>query len=104
MSESVKKEETVVRKKQLGKKGWLKQPGDCDMKVYEDGVGVYMLAGGCSQAIEALVMRCASDLGIKADWNYVGGRAVVHVLGTEEQQKAVVAWLDIHHKIQGASL
>lgn len=52
------------------------------------GVGVLVIAGLASTAIEAQVVRWREELKMPLDWSYAGGRAVVVCL---PQHKADVA-------------
>lgn len=82
-------------------KDWLAQPDRCDQEVWEKGIGVFLITGGTSQAIEGLVQRCASDLGLKVDWNYIGGRAIVRVIGDESVQTQVAEWMESNLPMSG---
>jgi uncharacterized membrane protein YczE len=67
-----------------------KQPKTtCNKQVARNGKAVYMIAGLPSTAVEAIVVRIREETNIKVDWHYTGGRAVVLVLGTQEERNLV---------------
>lgn len=57
----------------------LTTPDPCDNDIYKNGSVVMVVQGGML-AIDGFVAE-ASRLGVKMDWHYVGGRAVVKTLG-----------------------
>lgn len=49
----------------------------CDPQLFAQGVGVCIIDGLASTAVEAQVVRWQRELQCPLDWHYVGGRAVV---------------------------
>lgn len=53
----------------------------CDPEVYKNGVAIAIIADRDHSEIEALVQKLTKQIGIKMDWHYVAGRAVVKAIG-----------------------
>lgn len=61
----------------------------CDEEIYKNGTGVVVLEGR-SKVVEAIVQTASMQSGIKMDWHYVAGRAMVKTLGdAAEARKAI---------------
>lgn len=56
-------------------------PAPCNQEVFEKGEVAFVMAGKRSADIEEYVQGLAKQTGQQVDWHFVGGRAVVKVLG-----------------------
>lgn len=65
-------------------------PPPCDAEIYEKGECVFV-GHGPSNAVERWVKRIAELSGQRVDWHYVGGRAVVLVLGDTEKVRKTIS-------------
>jgi hypothetical protein len=62
---------------------------ECDPEVYEKGECVWLVAGLCSTAIEAVVVRVREETGAKVDWHYMAGRGLIRVVGDDDSKEKV---------------
>lgn len=62
----------------------------CDFEVYKHGTALLLL-DGWQRDVEPWVQRVAKESGERVDWHYVGGRAVVLVLGDERAHARAMA-------------
>lgn len=65
-------------------------PDPCDPEIFRRGSAVLVL-DGASNAVERCVRRLARASGVRLDWHYVGGRAVVKMLGDSADWARVLA-------------
>ena len=59
----------------------------CDEDIYKNGDIVGVIDGTRSGIVEGLVYEASRESGIKMDWHYVAGRAVVKTLGDVERAR-----------------
>lgn len=87
-----------MKKINLGASGWLKQPVSCDDRVYHEGKPIYTITGLPSQAIDGLVSRCASDLGLIVDWYFIAGRAIVKLFSSnfDTDLNKIHKWMELN--------
>ncbi len=65
-------------------------PDPCDPEIFEHGTAVLVL-NGASNAVERYVRTLARVSGVRMDWHYVGGRAVVRMVGDSADWARVLA-------------
>lgn len=63
----------------------------CDPDVYENGIGVGFFRNLSPPTIETILADWRQYLkpGAKVDWHYMGGRAVVRVLGSPRDRQEI---------------
>lgn len=76
----------------------MTNPDTCDTEIYEKGEPVAIITGSRAD-IESFVQRIASRSGQRVDWHYVGGRAVVKVLGDAHSVRDAITWEALHIKL-----
>ena len=70
------------------------QPGRCADDVYKNGQSFCCLAGQRSWMIEAWVKKLSELSGVRTDWSFFGGRAIVSYLGSEADARALARAAD----------
>ncbi len=74
-------------------------PIECNPEILRDGTIVAFAETHGANAFEAWIQRVREDSGQRVDWHYVGGRAVVKVIGDAVAVKQ--AMVDLQHLHSG---
>jgi hypothetical protein len=65
-------------------------PIPCDQEIYDRGEPVCMTHSISSNRMEAFVRSVAVSTGQRVDWHFMGGRAVVLVIGDADKVRASI--------------
>ena len=62
----------------------------CADDIFRDGTAICVIASISSNRMERFIQSVAISTGERVDWHFVGGRAVVKVLGDEAKVRASI--------------
>lgn len=65
-------------------------PTPCDPDIFNNGTPICVIVGVSSNRMERFIQGVAVSTGERVDWHFVGGRAVVKVLGDTAKVRASI--------------
>lgn len=72
-------------------------PPSCDQEIYEKGNGFFVTHSLGMHNVEKFVRMAAEKSGLRMDWHYVGGRAVIKTLDdVAKSLDALVEFREFH--------